>query len=415
LARPVGTARRRGSPSVRCQIAHGDLSAYNVLVDGGRLVLIDLQQLVDVVANPRGPEFLATTAASRHWLAARDPPTSDAAKLTGTLPQGGRHPLSSRRSLRSRALRLLRETSSSSLAPREPALGLASASGVFKSTRPPQRALGASGKRCSRGGLDGMVNCPGAGGGWWYRGGPGAGRAGGGGWQGWSGSTQGQGCPPWPAVGQDPRTGRSPARRGGFSRRTVPRWRVSPVVPVTPLPEHPVARADGSAYRDLYTDAGTRSSDRAESPRPVPADDHAGGTPRFGGGAPPLSAELGNGRACTSRGGNKKSSPRLGHGDRRARLSELRNAQVRQFPPHRAAATAGSPTGLAAAGTTPDGLQVDSVPVSLGSDRHGGPRFARTGERRQTAGTPHRVRCRDGARRVTSDANGVAWREEPPE
>lgn len=35
--------------------AHGDLSAYNVLVDDGRLVLIDWPQ---VVGNPRGPEFL---------------------------------------------------------------------------------------------------------------------------------------------------------------------------------------------------------------------------------------------------------------------------------------------------------------------------------------------------------------------
>jgi RIO kinase 1 len=39
--------------------AHGDLSPYNVLVHHGRLVLIDLPQVVDVVGNPRGPEFLA--------------------------------------------------------------------------------------------------------------------------------------------------------------------------------------------------------------------------------------------------------------------------------------------------------------------------------------------------------------------
>jgi RIO kinase 1 len=38
--------------------AHGDLSAYNLLVHDGRLVVIDLPQIVDVVANPRGPEFL---------------------------------------------------------------------------------------------------------------------------------------------------------------------------------------------------------------------------------------------------------------------------------------------------------------------------------------------------------------------
>ena len=38
--------------------AHGDLSAYNVLVHGERLVLIDLPQAVDLVGNPQGFEFL---------------------------------------------------------------------------------------------------------------------------------------------------------------------------------------------------------------------------------------------------------------------------------------------------------------------------------------------------------------------
>jgi RIO kinase 1 len=39
-------------------VAHGDLSAYNVLAAGERLVLIDLPQAVDVVANPSGVELL---------------------------------------------------------------------------------------------------------------------------------------------------------------------------------------------------------------------------------------------------------------------------------------------------------------------------------------------------------------------
>jgi RIO kinase 1 len=39
-------------------IAHGDLSAYNVLAAGDRLVIIDLPQAVDIVANPTGPDFL---------------------------------------------------------------------------------------------------------------------------------------------------------------------------------------------------------------------------------------------------------------------------------------------------------------------------------------------------------------------
>jgi RIO kinase 1 len=40
-------------------LAHGDLSPFNLLVHRGRLVLIDLPQVVDLVANPQGPMFLA--------------------------------------------------------------------------------------------------------------------------------------------------------------------------------------------------------------------------------------------------------------------------------------------------------------------------------------------------------------------
>jgi len=39
-------------------VAHGDLSAYNLLAAGERLVLIDLPQAVDIVANPAGMDFL---------------------------------------------------------------------------------------------------------------------------------------------------------------------------------------------------------------------------------------------------------------------------------------------------------------------------------------------------------------------
>src|SRR5690348_12927225 len=42
----------------RAGFAHGDLSAYNLLVQDGRLVMIDLPQVVDLVANPRGPDYL---------------------------------------------------------------------------------------------------------------------------------------------------------------------------------------------------------------------------------------------------------------------------------------------------------------------------------------------------------------------
>ncbi len=39
-------------------LAHGDLSAYNLLVHDDRLVMIDLPQVIDVIAHPRGGEFL---------------------------------------------------------------------------------------------------------------------------------------------------------------------------------------------------------------------------------------------------------------------------------------------------------------------------------------------------------------------
>ena len=43
----------------RAQVAHGDLSPYNTMVHDGRLILIDLPQIVDVVANPQGADFIA--------------------------------------------------------------------------------------------------------------------------------------------------------------------------------------------------------------------------------------------------------------------------------------------------------------------------------------------------------------------
>jgi RIO kinase 1 len=39
-------------------LVHGDLSPYNVLAAGERLVIIDLPQMVDLVANPAGADFL---------------------------------------------------------------------------------------------------------------------------------------------------------------------------------------------------------------------------------------------------------------------------------------------------------------------------------------------------------------------
>jgi RIO kinase 1 len=53
-------------------LAHGDLSAYNLLVRRGRLFMIDLPQVVDVIAHPRGTEFLDRDAANvARWFTAR--------------------------------------------------------------------------------------------------------------------------------------------------------------------------------------------------------------------------------------------------------------------------------------------------------------------------------------------------------
>ena len=62
--------------------AHGDLSAYNVLVHDGRLVLIDLPQAVDVVTNPRGFEYLRRDCVNIcTWFESRGTPGVDARDL----------------------------------------------------------------------------------------------------------------------------------------------------------------------------------------------------------------------------------------------------------------------------------------------------------------------------------------------
>ena len=58
----------------RLGLAHGDLSAYNLLVYRGRLIMIDTPQVVDVIANPRGAEFLDRDAANvSRWFSCPGP------------------------------------------------------------------------------------------------------------------------------------------------------------------------------------------------------------------------------------------------------------------------------------------------------------------------------------------------------
>ncbi|MEU8073873.1 RIO1 family regulatory kinase/ATPase [Catellatospora citrea] len=70
----------------RAGYAHGDLSPYNILVHEGRLVIIDLPQIVDVVANPQGKRFLARDVHNvATWFTARGLSGLDEAALTAEL------------------------------------------------------------------------------------------------------------------------------------------------------------------------------------------------------------------------------------------------------------------------------------------------------------------------------------------
>ncbi|MDT5028865.1 MAG: kinase 1 [Micromonosporaceae bacterium] len=66
--------------------AHGDLSAYNLLVHNGRLVVIDLPQIVDVVANPQGKQFLLRDAHNvATWFQSHGVPEADGDTLAADL------------------------------------------------------------------------------------------------------------------------------------------------------------------------------------------------------------------------------------------------------------------------------------------------------------------------------------------
>ncbi len=79
LRPPVATVRSyfdqlREAMSVlaRRGLAHGDLSAYNVLARADRLVIIDLPQVIDIVGNPNGVEFLLRDCRNVcRWFASR--------------------------------------------------------------------------------------------------------------------------------------------------------------------------------------------------------------------------------------------------------------------------------------------------------------------------------------------------------
>lgn len=70
----------------RLGLAHGDLSPFNILVHGERLVLIDLPQVVDVIANPGGLDFLARDVrVVSDWFSAKGLADADADRLLAAL------------------------------------------------------------------------------------------------------------------------------------------------------------------------------------------------------------------------------------------------------------------------------------------------------------------------------------------
>jgi RIO kinase 1 len=72
-------------------LAHGDLSPYNLLVHDERLVMIDLPQVVDVIAHPNGRGFLDRDARNvAAWFAARGLPAADPEWLAGLLAEEAR-------------------------------------------------------------------------------------------------------------------------------------------------------------------------------------------------------------------------------------------------------------------------------------------------------------------------------------
>jgi RIO kinase 1 len=70
---------------------HGDLSPYNILVEDDRVVLIDLPQVVDLVVNPQGMEYLARDCRNLcAWFARRRVDTVEPEQLASWVLAAGR-------------------------------------------------------------------------------------------------------------------------------------------------------------------------------------------------------------------------------------------------------------------------------------------------------------------------------------
>lgn len=70
----------------RAGYTHGDLSPYNLLVHNGRIMVIDLPQIVDLVANPQGKQFLERDVHNVvSWFKARGLSDLDEVAITAEL------------------------------------------------------------------------------------------------------------------------------------------------------------------------------------------------------------------------------------------------------------------------------------------------------------------------------------------
>ena len=71
---------------VQAGLVHGDLSAYNILAAGERLVIIDLPQIVDLIGNPAGMDFLMRDCTNIcTWFRSKGLESADEHELFGEL------------------------------------------------------------------------------------------------------------------------------------------------------------------------------------------------------------------------------------------------------------------------------------------------------------------------------------------
>ena len=71
---------------VQAGLVHGDLSAYNILAAGERLVIIDLPQIVDLVGNAAGMDFLMRDCTNIcAWFRSKGLESADEHELFGEL------------------------------------------------------------------------------------------------------------------------------------------------------------------------------------------------------------------------------------------------------------------------------------------------------------------------------------------